>query len=105
MDKQASKFFALVDLGGVGSYFESETPFDAIERCKKTFEADFGSLYRIDGEDFEIALFDVTGIKEFWWQNGRVFDGSGKGKEKEVKPLYYVGFRASTKKSKGRKAA
>lgn len=99
------KFFALIDMGGVGSYCNGDTAFDAIERCKKIFEMDMGSMFKIDGEEFGIAVFDVSGIKEYWWQNGRVFDSSGDHKEKEITPLYYVNFRASTKKSRGRKAA
>lgn len=103
--KKSYKFFALIDMGGVGSYCNGDTAFDAMERCKKIFEMDMGSLFRIDGEEFEIAVFNVDGIEEYWWQNGRVFDGSGDHKEKEIQPLYYVGFRASTKKAKGRRAA
>lgn len=105
MDAKQNNFFALIDMGGVGSYCNGETAFDAMERCKKIFEMDMPAFFKIDGEEFHIAVFDVAGVKEYWWQNGRVFDSSGDHKEKEIKALYHVNFRATVKKGRGRKAA
>jgi len=62
-------------IGAGGSWARDANPDKAIERCAKIAKADWGKLYKLDGETITVALADVTGHDQVIFGSGGVKAG------------------------------
>ncbi len=78
-------FLAIITLSvGAGSYAREKTKDEAVQRCKRIFEADFGGLYDIDGKTCKVNVYDVTDKGDVYWDDRGVFE---KGKNEPLPRL------------------
>lgn len=55
-------YLAYISFGGGGTYARGKDMEYQIQRCKKIFLMDWGSVYKIDEDSVEIDAYDVTGF-------------------------------------------
>jgi len=53
-------YLAYISFGGGGTYARGKDMEYQIQRCKKMFLMDWGSVYKIDEDSTEIYVYDVT---------------------------------------------
>lgn len=93
--------FLAVCLIGAGSAWGRAPDLDtAVKRCTEALIMDWGSVYKLDGVEVTINLYEVTGNDSVWW------DHQGMHADKEAEhPITKLGLREVTLSDKRRRRA
>jgi hypothetical protein len=66
-------YLVLCDMGyGGGSWARGKDLEDCVKRCRLTVYSDWKHLFKLDGAEVTLSLFDVTGQDEVTMGNGEV---------------------------------
>jgi len=65
----AKDYIAIILIGGGSSWARDPDPERAIARVAKIFKSDWKSLFKLDGVEVRVNLWDVTGNESVHWDD------------------------------------
>ena len=67
------EYLALIEIMGGGTWCRSDNISDAITQAVKESVSDWGSMFKMDGEEVPVNLYDITGMDKIVMSSGGVF--------------------------------
>ena len=67
------EYLAYIEMMGGGTWCRSDNVSDAITRAVKGSVEDWGSMFKMDGEEVPVNLYDITGMDKLVMGSDGVF--------------------------------
>ncbi len=62
-------YLAIVLIGGGSSFGRHSDPDEVVSLATEFLVSDWGHLYKLDGVEVKVNLYDVTGNDQVWWDD------------------------------------